>query len=230
MSKIFIIFATMLVESMTYEEKIKELQKDIPHYEKYVGDFMKNMVAKLNKNKMGFYDQWINWTSPRNNKWVFRARIKRDRYVRHIYNMEYPSYFVYFVHKKGIDFFSQLVLLTTDADKKEHAYDTWGVWIKHFFERYNERYLHADFDSIIDIAKIYFNDVRERKFSQWSYDVTETEIIINTETAIDEGVELGKIKQNIKTSFTYIKTNTFVTVQMLFENQQAAWQEAINRE
>ena len=218
----------MIVESMTYEEKIRELSKDLPNYEKYVSDFMKKLVLNLNKNRIGFYNEWIIWTSPRNNKWVFKARIKRDRYVRHLYNTEYPNCFVYFVHKRGIDFFSQLAL-TGKENGKEDLYDMWGVWTKHFFERYNERYLQTEFSSIIDVAKIYFSEVQTRKFSQWKQEITETEIITNMEAAIESGIELGQVIQNISTNFIYILTKTFVTKEMLFENQQKAWEEAINR-
>lgn len=171
----------MIVKNMSRDEIINEFIKDINYFTFRV-DSPKLYKSSKIKQLKGI-DTWIKWKSPRYN----------------VYNIKYFSKQGYhiFIYKNGLMYHTILGGVPT-------------IRTKHFFERYNERFLKGNL-SIINIIKLFLDNEMIKDITNLK---TVNENVLGLECYSTNGVHLG---YSLKGIFLF---NTFVSINMYHKCQK----------
>lgn len=204
----------MIVPTMTLDEIAKEIINDTYNLNEYYVNFGQKTILKMKKIKLGYFNKWVEWESPRKNKWYFKMLIKRRTHSN--YELDFHSHsFVYAHTKHRLIIINNASMKGVVNDTLLYSKDSCMIRTKHFFERYNERFLNNSDMGFIDIVKTYFENIKPMLVT--NFDNGETQ---NVQIATEDGVELGYVFKD------YSLCNTFVSKEMLFKNQIEAWEDA----
>jgi len=186
------IFNTMLVPSMTLAEIRKEIDKDFPIVYRKMGYVAEELKKKLSKEaKRDGVEVYYDYKSKYKNNWLLRMEGNKKK-------ISYEATLIYHTGKN-------LVAISVTCESKMIYYT------RHFFDRYNER-LGLGLSTFNDILRRYLSTVPLFRFTE----IEEIEPGVWTMFCIIPG---GAILGTFYRNLALMKANTFVTTDMLHEDQ-----------
>lgn len=199
----------MIVDSMSYEEIAHEIRKDIKgvyHELAKIATSKKYRKARLDSSNHGeMHFRAFTLTSSHNNKYVvYPSSPSRKHYLKNGYVFVSP--FCFCKHRGHF-------LAVTQAETLSEAVADIQIYTEHFFQRYNERFLHDSSLSIEEVAEHFF---RYEALQNSSRNVTDPKTGKVEKVCVFENgcsfVEIGG-------EYDYFIHRTFVNSNQLFANQ-----------
>ena len=149
----------MIVTSMTDEELLAEVSKDYSSCVNRVKkDFNIYRRAIIKSSKFPIYFKPIEYTSPRNNRFLLfiEAKSKKDS------TGPFMTFVTYFLKPEGI----YAIMIYPNSNNSKSI----TIYPPHFFERYKERYLEKDIDTLEAIKEFFkYNSANIIQFTEGTY-------------------------------------------------------------
>lgn len=208
----------MILDNMTPEEVTREIKNDIPNLARKLRHNLQDIRRLALKTKDFPLKKYIEWTSPRKNRWTVTCVIKGRKVEKHGVA---SSFYITADGRNGKTVY--VVKITEyDIDECEMEYDGVMKYTPHFFKRYKERMelesllpedAHLDFDVLVKVymSRNHYGAIdisKEDRRHAWKDE--EGYHLIQ-----EDGIAMGR-----QLTEDFVVLNTFLTSDMLFKGQR----------
>ena len=194
----------MITDTMSYADIAKEWEEDYKNVVRYqvhlpVKKYMKEVMSRPD-GKVLFKP--VEWTSPRHNKMLLTPFSRNKKDARK--NGLVVNVCCIFLYKGELNMavYSHMVLPWIHVQ----------FFTRHFFQRYNERYLHDPSLQMMDIVKHF---IRSEFVESFSKIVEHPKLGLESFTIFPHGCSFSEIVDNDP----YVLHHTFVSFDMLYTEQ-----------